>query len=162
MRRILLLAGVLSFACSTSAPDNPCDVPGNCVQPDASADSPADAPIDAPAGCVLSLDPKDSPLCIADTVGIFVDGTKGDDAAGDGTKTKPVKSIGKGLSILGGKPRVYVCEGTYPGSVDVGVAVSIYGGLKCDWTPSTNRPVVVADKPAYGVSVTASNVKNPP
>ena len=139
MKTLALFLGVAMAACGSYG--EYCDVPGVCTSPDASSDAAVDSPIDAPAGCELTKDPKDSPACIADSVGIFVDGTKGDDAAGDGTKTKPVKSIAKGLSILSGKPRVYVCDGSYPGSVDVGVAVSIYGGLKCDWTPSATRPV---------------------
>ena len=129
-------------------------VPTDAALPDASSD----VGVDAPPGCDLSMDPKDSPLCIVDSVGIFVDGTSGLDT-NDGSKAKPVKTIGSALTKVGNKPRVYVCEGNYAGSLDLAVAVAIYGGMKCDWTPTVNRSVVLADKSAYGVSITASNAK---
>ena len=153
------IVGVCVLAACTSIPDSLCGYENLCVATgDGGSDSASDTGVDAPQGCDLTKDPKDSPLCIADTVGIFVDATKGDDSGGDGSKAKPVKTISKALSILGGKPRVYVCEGTYAGSVDVASAAAIYGGLTCSWAPGGARPVIQADKPAYGIRIASSKV----
>ena len=157
MKRAFLILGILVAACSSSR--DVCDIPGVCGDGgDASTDVAADVGVDAPPGCDLSKDPKDSPLCISDSVGVFVDGTKGDDAAGDGSKAKPVKSVAKALSILGAKPRVYVCEGAYAGSVDVGQTVAIFGGLKCDWSAGGTAPVLTGSKAEYVLKLTAANI----
>src|SRR3954447_8565266 len=71
------------------------------------------ADVVVPAGCDPTKGVKDSPSCVDDGVGVFVSPT-GDDGA-TGTKSKPVKSIAKGVELAAsrGLPRVYVCEGTY-------------------------------------------------
>ncbi|HEX7604515.1 MAG TPA: DUF1565 domain-containing protein, partial [Polyangiaceae bacterium] len=105
-----------------------------------------DVGVDAPVGCDLTRDPKDSLACVADSVGMFVDATTGDDAAGDGSKAKPLKTIGKALEKVGSRPRIYVCDGTYAEDVVLDAThdgVSLYGGWKCgDWTYSGAKPVV--------------------
>src|SRR5690348_15274685 len=83
--------GLLTLAgCPAGFPDV-CD---NGACDDASV---GDAGIDAPPGCDLSKDPKDSPACVDSTVGVFVDSTKSD--TNDGSKAKPVATIGKALSL---------------------------------------------------------------
>src|SRR5689334_19064962 len=67
--------------------------------------------VDVPADCDPNADPKDAPKCVVNAFGVFVD-ANGDDA-NEGTKEKPVKTITAALGKLAGKPRVYVCEGTY-------------------------------------------------
>ncbi len=133
MKRLLLLGlflPCLLWKCSDSG-----DTCG-----DASCDATADAksPKDSTVTDSGSCDPKTTPECVSETFGIFVDGASGNDS-NPGTKASPVKTIGHALTILvGSKARVFVCEGTYPEDVVMGMAVdgkSLYGGLSCtDWT----------------------------
>ena len=158
MKRWLLVMGMGSFASMVGCPTSPpalCDYEA-CEPPDGAVLDGGDSGFDAPANCDLKKDPKDSLECIANSVGVFVSPTGAD--TNDGTREKPVATLGKALALVGGKPRIYVCEGTYEGSVDVGKSVGIYGGLKCDWTPTTTHPVIVGSKPSYAVQVTAVNV----
>lgn len=159
MRRFLLGLGFAStVAVLAGCPVSPpalCDY-GACDPPDGAVVDGGDSGFDAPPGCDLTKDPKDSLPCVTDSVGIFVSSTGSD--ANDGSKAKPVATIGKALSLIGTKPRIYVCEGNYPGSVDIAKTVGIYGGFKCDWTPSATKPVLLADKPAYAVKITQPNV----
>ena len=105
-----------------------------------SSDAKDDRPtIDAPPGCDLTKDPKDSPACIDDAVGIFVSPTGSDGATG--AKGAPVKTIGKALSIAGPK-RVYVCEGSYEG-FELKTGTTIAGGFACaDWKYTGTKPKV--------------------
>ena len=145
MRRILLVSVLLAVGCGRAL-DGTCEETLTCPLGDGGGDVAADAGIDAPAGCELTKEPKDSLACVADSVGMFVDATKGDDAAGDGSKAKPMKTIGKALEKVGNKLRIYICEGTYAEDVVLDAAhdgVSVYGGWKCgDWTYSGGKPVV--------------------
>ena len=120
---------------------------------DATLDGPG---IDAPVGCDLTKDPKDSPACVDDTVGVFVSPTGND--SNTGTKASPVRTLATALTKLSNKPRIYLCEGNYPGSVEIKTGVSIYGALKCDWTTGGARPVIQADKPAFGLQLEAANI----
>lgn len=159
MRRFLLGLGFAStVAVLAGCPVSPpalCDY-GACDPPDGAVLDGGDSGFDAPPGCDLTKDPKDSLPCVTESVGIFVSSTGSD--TNDGSKAKPVATIGKALSLIGTKPRIYVCEGNYPGSIDIAKTVGIYGGFKCDWTPSATKPVLLADKPAYAVKITQPNV----
>ncbi len=75
------------------------------------ADSAADNAVDTPPGCSPSADPKDSPACVADSVGVFVDATNGKDSNA-GTKEAPMQTIAAALGKTGALKRLYVCEGT--------------------------------------------------
>ena len=125
-----------------------------------------------PAGCDINAEPKDSPLCVADDVGVFVDGRSGNDS-NPGTKAKPYATIGAALKGVGIKPRVYVCgavtagSGAIPYDEDVRIGpyfASLYGGFVCaDWSysaaarpnvghanialaiASVTKPIVIAD-----------------
>ncbi len=115
---------------------------------DGGGDVTVDAGPDAPPGCDLTKDPKDSPACVDDAVGIFVDGTNGDDGNA-GTKLEPVKTIGAALKLTSAQQaRVYVCKGVYAEDVVVDAShdgVSIYGGWRCaDWSYSGTKPIVGA------------------
>jgi hypothetical protein len=99
-----------------------------------------DSGFDAPADCDLKKDPKDSPTCVVSSVGIFVSEAGLD--TNDGTREKPVKTIGKAIAIAGGKPRIYVCAGSYPGVV-VDKGVSIYGGFDCTTWAATGAGTLV-------------------
>lgn len=115
----------------------------------------SDGGIDAPPGCDLSRSAKDSEACIDDAVGVFVAPEGDDDAAG--TKAAPVRSIGKGVELAAsrGLPRVYVCEGSYGGAVELKRPVSLYGGLSCSWTYSGAKPKLA---PEDGVALRVTKV----
>ena len=112
---------------------------------DASLGDAGDSGVDAPPGCNPDVDPKDSPACVADSFGIFVDAANGNDTNA-GTKEAPVKTIGAALGKVGSLTRVYVCEGTYLEDLLLDAShdgVSIYGGWKCsDWSYSGGKPFV--------------------
>ncbi len=163
MRVVVVVSGLAVFGClvSSACGDSPqlcdnraCEVPDGGA--DANLDGSVDGRVDAPADCDLTKDPKDSPSCVDDGVGVFVSPTGSD--SNTGTKASPVKTLATALTKLGGKPRIYVCEGNYPGSVEIKSSVSIYGALKCDWTLGGARPVIQADKPAFGLQLEASNI----
>jgi hypothetical protein len=108
---------------------------------------------DAPDGCDPAADPKDSPACVVDAYGVFVDSTGGNDANA-GTQALPVKTIGAALGKLGAKPRVYICEGTYPEQVKLASAVSLYGGFACGpWTYSGTKPTVAPTAVGYALEI---------
>ncbi len=106
-----------------------------------------DTGVDASPGCNASADPKDSPACVADGFGIFVDATNGKDS-NTGTKEAPVQTITHALDIAKGQnlKRLYVCEGTYGEDVTIDPGhdgISIFGGSTCnDWTYSGTQPVI--------------------
>jgi hypothetical protein len=125
--------------------------------------APTDAGIDAPSaitpppGCDLTLSPKDSPACVDDSVGVFVDGLNGADS-NSGTKTSPKKTIGAALSAAGAKPRVYICEGTYPEHVKLTTAVSLFGGFACaSWTYTGGKPKIAPSD--AGIAIEIANVQ---
>ena len=154
-----VLLGVGAVLVSACVKGDECDF-GGCSGPtaDGGNDGPSsDAPgIDAPPGCDLTKDPSESTACVDDLVGVFVDGTSGDDG-NPGTKASPVKSITTALTKLAGKARVYVCAGTYPEHVKLTTAVSIYGGFACGaWKPDGTKASVAPADAGYALAV--SNV----
>ena len=136
-----LAVGVI--ACPDFAPDSVCGYPGFCG--DGSIGN--DTGIDAPPGCDITKDPKDSPLCVDDTVGIFVDAAGGVDT-NPGTKASPMKTLGAALGKTNPQQRrLYVCAGTYPEDLSLDAThdgVSIYGGWKCQaWTyDAASQPLI--------------------
>jgi hypothetical protein len=93
---------------------------------------------------------------VVNEFGVFVDATAGNDSNA-GTRESPVKSIGAALGKLSGKPRVYICDGTYAEHLKLTSAVSLFGGFACGaWTYSGNKAKVApGDK---GVALEISNV----
>lgn len=145
------------MACVPSCSDAPCEEKGTCgVAPadsGAGEDAANDVLVDAgsdivvPPGCDLNADAKDAPACVANEVGVFVDATNGNDAS-SGTKELPLRTIGAALGKLGGKPRVYVCEGAYAESVKLTSATSVFGGFACSsWSYSGTKPKVAPGTP---------------
>jgi hypothetical protein len=112
-------------------------------------------PVDAPAGCVLTKDPGESPPCIDEGVGVFVDAAS---SAGtpDGTRKAPYKTIGDAVAS-NKRPRVYVCAGSYAENVklDSSHAVSLYGGFACGaWTyAASGNAVKVVPTSGYALNV---------
>src|SRR5579885_3393380 len=96
-------AGLYFVGCGSPS----CEETLSCI-PDG-GDGGGDVVSEPPPGCDLTKDPKDAPACVADAVGIFVDGTSGADA-NPGTKEKPVATITHALSLVTSpQTRVYVC-----------------------------------------------------
>ena len=145
------------MACPAFPGDVCTDIPGVCGDGGNTGDgnNPGDAKndvvIDAPPGCDLTKELKDSPACVDESVGVFVSPTGNDN--NDGTKAKPVQTLTGALTKLGGKPRIYVCEGAYTDSATISVGVSVYGALKCDWTVGGAKPKITGSKPDYVVKV---------
>jgi hypothetical protein len=144
----------LSAAAACGSPTNgTCEETSTCPP---AADMDASAGPDvvvAPPGCDLTQSPKDSPACVDDSVGVFVDGTNGADS-NTGTRTSPKKTIGAALSAAGAKPRVYICEGTYPEHVKLATAVSLFGGFACaSWTYTGGKPKIAPNDVGYAFEV---------
>ncbi|MCL2723593.1 MAG: DUF1565 domain-containing protein [Polyangiaceae bacterium] len=91
-----------------------------------------------------------------DDKGVFVSNMGSD--ANDGTMEAPVRTIGKALTLLGGKPNVYVCAGNYAEQVvlDGSISVSdIYGGFDCtSWQYNAgNQTVVKSPNSDYALKI---------
>ena len=129
-----------------STPDSdPRDVSGDANKPD------VDPP---PPDCLTPTEPLKNPeKCLVDAFGIFVSPT-GDDA-NDGTKAKPVKTIGKALGTT--RSRIVVCEGTYPETIDIQRDVEIYGGISCSFTTAGKPASIESGKP-IGLTVSRGTV----
>ena len=109
-----------------------------------------------PAGCDLSKDPKDSPPCVVDSIGVFVDAASGLDT-NDGSRAHPLAHIQAALGK--GKARVYVCAGNYSEQVKVTAGVGIFGGFRC--TDFSYDASVVAIAPSdAGYAVEIADVKD--
>ena len=152
-----IVGACLQAAC-TSVPDSVCGYSNLCVDAGdgGTGDAPSDVTVDAPPGCEPTKDPKDSPLCVADSFGVFVSPTGSD--TDPGTRAKPVATPTKGLDLAKKQnlPRVYICEGTY-GAVSIAAAqdgLSLFGGFDCaTWTAGTKATSIVSpdNKPALKV-----------
>jgi hypothetical protein len=137
------VATVVGFFFVGCSGDNGSQPPGNEA---GAADAALDVQNDivVPQNCDLNADITASPACVDDGIGVFVDVTSGSDT-NTGTKASPFKTIAKGIAAAGAKPRVYVCDGTYPEdlSLNEANALSIYGGLACgSWTYDAGQPIV--------------------
>jgi hypothetical protein len=157
MRRFSLLVVVSGLAVSASAVVGcPSFTSQECADGTCSGAGSTDGgwAVDAPAGCDATKDPGDSPACVDDSVGVFVDGAGGVDT-NDGSKAKPFRTIARALASTGQKPRVYVCAGTYVDNVTLDPAhrASVYGGFACNgWSyDKAANPVLV--KPATGYAL---------
>lgn len=115
-----------------------------------------------PPGCEPSVE-KDA---VADTCGIFVSSSLGDDAASDvGTKKVPYKTLAAAVAAAGKKKtRVYACAETFTEPVTVAASTGIYGGLDCtkDWIyagGAKSTLTAAADAVPLTLSKTASSVE---
>ena len=141
-----------------------CDY-GTCdgTGPDAGAESSApdvaipDATTDRdppPPGCDTPTEPVKNPAkCLVDGFGVFVS-PQGDDG-NVGTREKPVKTLGKALSI--GRPRVVACEGSYAETLEIKADVEIYSGVSCDFTKTGGKAKIVPEG-STGVTVSTGAV----
>ena len=106
-----------------------------------------------PAGC----DPTTIKGAVADTCGVFVSSSKGNDGTGKGTKEQPYQTIGKALAKAGGKP-VYACGEGFTEAVTVSAGVTIYGALGCSgqwFYDAANKTTLTA--PADAVPLTLAS-----
>jgi hypothetical protein len=161
MKRVVILAhlGVaFAFAACASRTPGLCD-DGAC-NPEPNAEAGADAADGvAPPGCDLAAEPKNAPACVVDALGVFVDPTNGSDT-NSGTKSGPFKTIATALSRRAGKPRLYLCEGTYTERVTLSDAVSIFGGFACgSWNFSGGKAALVPNE--EGIVLTFKDVAAP-
>ncbi|MCL2779843.1 MAG: DUF1565 domain-containing protein [Polyangiaceae bacterium] len=104
-----------------------------------------------------------SPVVPTNDTGIFVSSNTGSDA-NDGTQGSPVRTIGKALSLLDGKPNIFVCAGNYAEQVSLdgstGIeGIGIYGGFDCiAWKYSaSNKPVVRSPSSNYALKIANIN-----
>jgi hypothetical protein len=129
------------------------------VDPGGQAGADGGAPQVVPDACDLSKEAKDSPACVSDGVGFFVDGTKGNDTA-SGTQAAPFRTIQKAVGAIGNKTRVFVCGGTYPESVRLPSRAKLYGGFTCDsWVYDASIRVDVAPA-AVGPALLVKNASD--
>ncbi|MGH7286301.1 MAG: DUF1565 domain-containing protein, partial [Polyangiaceae bacterium] len=110
-----------------------------------------------PPNCDANADPKDSPPCVDNSIGVFVS-PSGDDSAA-GTKEAPLLTIAKALTKADSQHnRIYLCTGTYAETVRLTGPVSIYGGYSCsDWsyagTAGGTAPKIAPTSPGYALDV---------
>ncbi len=122
----------------------------------ATVDGGGDASDGAPT-CDGTKGPSEDPCVVSESVGIFVDGTKGLDA-NDGTKAAPKKTLAAALTAAktAGK-RVYACEGTYGENVVIdGGVTGVFGGFDCT-TWAYDAAKIVGIKPPAGIPLTVKN-----
>jgi len=83
-----------------------------------------------PAGCI----PSENLAAVADTCGVFVSSTLGDDMNAGTAKDKPVKTLADALTKAKGKP-VYACGESFTETVTIQADATLYGALDCtsDW-----------------------------
>jgi len=157
MLGIIFGVGAAQTACYTTT----CEDTETCPAPD---DYIADATTEEPPpppGCDITVDPKDSPECLADSYAVFIDSNNGNDVA-NGTKAYPVKTLTHALTLLGKKPRIYICgTGMLTEHVELTSTVSLYGGFVCSsWEYNGKKTVVKSDglSPALKVNRVKSEI----
>ncbi len=152
---IALGCGTFSSGDEQTAPPGASPSGGDAPSADAGRDGPD--VVGAPAGCDPALEPKDAPPCVVNEYGVFVDAAGGADT-NPGTREKPFKTIGAALAKQGPKPRVYVCEGTYPESIALTKPTSIYGGFACASWQYAGKKARVAPVGSGTEALVATNV----
>ena len=151
MRNFFVAFGALVnaglFLQCTSIPDCP-----NCTLYAEEAGSDVVPP---PVGCDINVEPKDAPLCVDESYAVFVDSNNGDDTA-SGTKAFPVKTITHAVTLLGNKPRIYICgAGILNEHVELMSAISLYGGFDCtSWEYNGKKATVQSDTSAPALKLT--------
>jgi Protein of unknown function (DUF1565) len=148
---LVLLALASTFVvlhCGGESPD--CVEAKTCAEPGTDGGG---SDVAVPEGCDANADPKDAPKCVVNEFGVFVDGTNGNDANA-GTRESPMKTINGALAKTNGKPRVYICDGTYEEHVKLTTATSLYGGFACgSWTPSGAKAKVAPNDEGHALAV---------
>jgi hypothetical protein len=120
-----------------------------------SASSGAGGDSGPPAQCV----PTAGQDAVADTCGLFVSASKGNDTTvGAGTKSKPYKTLTAAVAAaMKTRARIYACAETFTESVTVTVGLGIYGGLDCQqaWIyPAATRTTLTTGADAVPLTLT--------
>lgn len=107
-----------------------------------------------PPGCI----PSDDNPAIANTCGLFVSSSSGDDTSGDGSQAKPLKTLAAAVeqATAKGMP-LYACAEEFSGSVVLANGIALYGGLDCanEWVyaGATKKSVLVGDADAIALTI---------
>lgn len=123
------LAGWLSLGAGCGTVPAKCDALFNCP-PDGTGGTTTDAGGDSgpPPECV----PAVANGAVADTCGIFVSSSLGDDATVQGTKANPFKTLAAAVAAAGqAKVPVYACAESFTEPVTVTATLALFGGLDC-------------------------------
>ena len=155
-------AAVIAWSCAGILPHDDCLDYGTCTGlapeggPGGEAGRGGDGGVVIPATCDLTKSPKDSPSCVDDGVGIFV--SPSGKGGATGKKADPLRSIAEAVAkaAADGKPRVYVCEGSYDAPFTIAQPVNIYGGFSCTWIANGAKPKLA---PPKGIALTIRGVK---
>jgi len=110
------------------------------------------------------VDADTKPECVNDKYAIFV-APSGDDTVNDGSRARPVATIGAGITKAGTqRALVFVCQNAagYAEKVSITTPINIYGGFDCTngvWTAGTSPTNVAPTDPGPALSIT--NVASP-
>jgi len=137
-------AGVLGLIVAACTPPSPpsCDNAA-CVE------SSVTAPVTSTNDCNLQFDLKDSPACVTDEQGVFVDAARGVDT-NPGSRAAPFKTLTQAIAkaSTAGKKRIFVCGGTYEDALYIQTRTSIFGGFDCASWAYRREPVRITPKSA--------------
>ena len=153
--------------------DSGVDSPLDSVTAEAGADAPPDvADVEA---CDPSAAPHDEPCVLNEAFGVFVvppasldaglyasaDAASFDAGSEDGSRQRPYRTIWQALTHMGGRSRIYVCNGVYTEQVTITSPVAIYGGLSCavvdggvSWSYVGGNAQVIVQTPEHALAVT--------
>jgi len=163
MRAWLVAASLVAVGGTAATVFVACDTSDACTFTAAGCDNiigdaGSDSGITWPDGCEPDKDPLESTKCIDDSVAIFVSAHGSD--GNEGTKDQPVQTLGEALvrQAAKGKPRIYICEGTYKETLAIVGGVGVYGGFTCTgWAKGGETqiaPDATADKAPLALTVT--------
>lgn len=161
LRHVFAVLAVVAVPLAACVKDDPCAF-GECAGSGTSTvdgGPDADNTIAPPPGCDPNADPKDAVPCVDDSYALFVDRNGSSD--NPGTRSAPLPSIGLAVQRHGRRPRIYVCEGTYPEAVPVADAVSIFGGYACGTWVHNGKKALVAAKGDTTPALVVTNVAAP-
>src|SRR5688572_25468810 len=137
-----------------------CEFTATCTSGAASSGGGDGGPntVEPPPGCNPKADAKEALACQSDDYAMFVDATNGNDA-NPGTKGSPKKTIKNAIEKANGKPRIYICDGTYDERVTLTTATSLIGGFACTSWGYTGTKARIAPT-ATGVAVHVIGLAN--
>jgi hypothetical protein len=161
LHRRFIIGAVAVAGCNPSvadycSPGSPECSATDAAMGDAGRDAGAEAET-AASGCDATKPPHDESCVLDDAFGVFVSPAGSD--ANPGSKSAPVRSIGRGMDLAkAAAKRVYVCGGSYPEPLMVGTSrdgVNVYGALDCaSWTyDAANRVVVAPAQSGYPLAI---------
>jgi hypothetical protein len=118
------LSGVIALGCWPFDPLTNCTNTITCA-----GMSPAGASSGGggtPSSCV----PSENTDAVGDECGVFASDSLGDDDTGEGTKSKPFKTLATAVDRANGKP-VYACSETFAEALILPAGTELYGGIDC-------------------------------